>query len=51
MDEMVDILSHLHQYVPTVKHCEKKVLSADETFSEEKAKFHQILVGGDHAVD
>lgn len=40
---MVDIMSHLHQYVPTV-------VSTDDT-SEYKpsnqVKFHKILIGGD----
>lgn len=46
-DEMVDIMAHLHQYVPSVNRSEEKMISPDEAFSQEKAKFHQILVGGD----
>ena len=46
-DEMVDIMAYLHQYVPSINCSEKKVISTGETILEEKAKFHQILVGGD----
>ena len=46
-DEMVDIMEHLHQYVPTAKYSEEKFISTGEKVLEEKAKFHPILVGGD----
>lgn len=44
---MVDILTHLHQYVPTVNYSQKKTISTGETALEERATFHKILVGGD----
>ena len=46
-DEMIDILKHLHQYVPSVSFFTDKVLSTGETAKEEKASFHRIIVGGD----
>lgn len=46
-DEMVEIMAHLHQYVPSLEYSECKKISSGETVMEEKARFHQILVGGD----
>ena len=43
---MVDIMAHLHQYVPSMNCSGKKVISTGETILEEKANFQQILVGG-----
>ena len=36
-DEMVDIMTHLHQYVPSVKYDEMKVISTGEHILEEEA--------------
>ena len=46
-DEMVDIMEHIHQYVPSINYCEKRTINTGETVLEEKAKFHPVLVGGD----
>lgn len=47
-DEMVDIMSHLHQYVSTLSSIrEHTVSSTGETVQKESATFHPIHVGGD----
>ncbi len=46
-DEMVDILTHLHQYVPIHSSTHACTLSTNETVEEERAALHPILVGGD----
>ena len=46
-DEMVEIMTHLHQYVPTVTFTQEKLISTGEKVVEENAIFHSILVGGD----
>ncbi len=48
--EMVEILGHLHQYVPQVEYSVEQVISADDRESTEtitKAVTHEILLGGD----
>lgn len=44
---MVDILTHIHQYVPTISYEEMKAISSGEDVTIIKEKLHQILVGGD----
>ena len=45
---MVDIMSHLHQYVPTVEYTEKiSVTDSDGYVEIPQAIFHRILFGGD----
>ena len=45
---MVDILSHLHRYVPMVEYTEDTVVpNTDTTVSVPKASVHPILIGGD----
>lgn len=44
-DDMVDIMSHLHQYVPTVDCSDSTSLS--EYKSSDDVKFHRVLIGGD----
>lgn len=46
-DEMVDILKHLHQYVPSVPFFTDQVISTGEDVKEEKASIRRIIVGGD----
>ena len=46
MEDMVDILAHLHQYVPALTLMQKTQVKNDET-PEEHTIFHPILVGGD----
>ena len=44
-DDMVDIMSHIHQYVPSVDCCD---LDASQSYmSSDKVRFHKILFGGD----
>lgn len=45
--EMVDIMTHLHQYVPTVSTSHEHTISSGMTVEEKSATFHPILVGGD----
>jgi L1 cell adhesion molecule like protein len=45
--EMIDIMTHLHQYVPTVSTSQEHVISTGETVHEESATLHPIIVGGD----
>ena len=44
---MVDIMHHLHQYVPCIKHLEEKVISTGEKVVLTKESRHRILFGGD----
>ena len=44
---MVDIVSLLHQYVPTFTFTEELLISTGEKVVEEHAVFHSILMGGD----
>lgn len=45
---MVDIMSHLHQYVPVVQYTEKvHVPDREEEAQVSKATMQKILVGGD----
>lgn len=46
--EMVEILSHLHQYVPILEYTETtRVLETDETVEVPKASVHPIFLAGD----
>lgn len=48
MDDMVDIMSHLHQYVPTVEYTEESSIPGSDGHVEiPQAIFHRILFGGD----
>ena len=44
---MVDILAHIHQYVPSVSFSEDREISTGETVQVHKASMHPILFGGD----
>lgn len=44
---MVDILTHTHQYVPSMSYKEMKNISTGENVVIEKERMHPILVGGD----
>ena len=46
-NEMVDIMSHLHQYVPAISSTQEVTISTGETVLEERTVLHPILVGGD----
>lgn len=43
---MVDIMSHIHQYVPSVSSVHKEVVM-DEEVEIVKEQMHQVLMGGD----
>ena len=45
-DEMVDIMTHLHQYVPTLSSSHDCIITG-ETVKEERAAIHSIIIGGD----
>lgn len=47
--EMIEIMSHLHErYVPYIEEASKqKIESRGVEIDVKKAKFHQILLGGD----
>ena len=48
LEEMVDVLVNLQQYVPLTIHSkEVEVPSTEETMSMQEAHIHQILFGGD----
>ena len=48
MDEMVKIMSNLHQYVPTVKYVEDCFIPSIGKISQvPKASLHRIIIGGD----
>ena len=38
-------MTYLHQYVPTVKHCDNS--SGSQFIPSDQVQFHSILVGGD----
>ena len=44
---MIDILTHLHQYVPAVSSTCEWIISTGVKVATEKRAFHRILVGGD----
>lgn len=46
-DEMVEIMSHLHQYVPAISSTQEVTISTGETVQKERTVLHPILVGGD----
>lgn len=47
-DDMVDIMSHLHQYVPAVEYTRQCFIpTTDETVEVPQVKFHGVLFGGD----
>lgn len=46
-DEMVEILTHLHQYVPCVPFVTKTTLDTGEVVEEEKANIRRVIIGGD----
>ena len=46
-DEMVEIVKHLHQYVPSVEYSEQVTISSSENVTLVKSTSHQILLGGD----
>ena len=45
--DMIDILTHLHQYVPAVSSTYERLISTGVKVTTEKTAFHRILVGGD----
>ncbi len=47
IDEMAEVMTHLHQYVPTTTTSEERTISTGEITMEEKARVHPILLGGD----
>ena len=47
-EEMVEIVQHLHQYVPAVEYEEELVIpSCGESVKVSRAKFSPVLLGGD----
>lgn len=44
---MVDIISHLHQYVPVVEYTQQVIVPTGETAEVQQASFHTVLLGGD----
>jgi len=44
---MVDILTHLHQYVPQVPYAQQKITSNGEVVHTNHSQMHKILMGGD----
>lgn len=44
---MLDILTHLHQYVPAVSNTCEQLISTGVKVATEKTAFYRILVGGD----
>ena len=47
-DEMIEIVRHLHQYVPVIEHEEDQVIpSIGETVKVPKAQFSPLLLAGD----
>ena len=47
-DEMVEIMSTLHQYVPAHEYTEDHLISSiSQTTQVPKALLHQVLIGGD----
>lgn len=46
-DDMVDIMSHVHQYVPTVAHTEEVTLTTGEKVVVNRESMYPLLFGGD----
>ena len=47
-DGIVDIMSHLHQFVPASEHTKRVTIkSTGEEVDVHQATFHKILIGGD----
>lgn len=47
-DEMIQIISHLHQYVPAVEHTvDVFIPSMTESVNLQHVRFHKVLLGGD----
>ena len=47
-NEMIQIVSHLHQYVPAVEHTvDVFIPSKTESIAQQHIQFHRILLGGD----
>ena len=45
---MVEILAHLHQYVPIIEYEEERCIPGrSERVIEHKAKVHKVILGGD----
>ena len=44
---MVEIMHHIHQYVPCVSNSEESVIFSGEKVIVTKENMHRILVGGD----
>jgi L1 cell adhesion molecule like protein len=45
--EMVNVMTHLHQYVRTVCTSQERTISTGQTVQEESTSLRPILVGGD----
>ncbi len=43
---MVDIMTHIHQYVPSVSYTEEKIVSGEKVMVT-KERMHRLLIGGD----
>lgn len=50
LDEMVDIMAHMHNYVPLTHYAKDDKIpgSIDETVVTQAVDFHRVLFGGDH---
>lgn len=46
-DEMIEIMTHLHQHIPSVSLAHEYTIGTGETIHEESVSPHPILVGGD----
>lgn len=46
-EDMVDIMSHLHQYVPAVEYTRQVFIPTGETVETQEASLHTVLFGGD----
>jgi hypothetical protein len=44
---MADIMTHLHQFVPTVCNSQEHTIGTSQMVQEESTSLHPILVGGD----
>ena len=47
-EDMVAILTHIADYIPTVVASKETIISTGEKVAVDKSKMHHILVGGDH---
>lgn len=45
--DMIDIMTRIHEYVPTVSTSHEYTISSGEQVKEESASLHPIVVGGD----